>query len=123
MNPQERRQSIRASSRLVVIFKNLKTGKVRRALTKDISASGMRLITEELLESGTPLDIEVKLPDRDTPMAFTAEVIWSQPVGEPRKSYQNPTAETGVKFVRIDAKDQTLLNQYVKLSAPPSQTT
>jgi len=117
----ERRQFIRAPSRLIVIFKNLKTNKVRRALTKDISASGLGLITEELLEPGTPLEIEVKFPDCASPMMFAAEVVWSRPVGEPRKSYQNPTAETGVKFVRIEPKDQVLLKQYAALNAPPPQ--
>ena len=118
---QERRQFIRLNTRLTVIFKNLKTGKVRRALTKDLSGAGMGLITEEILAPGTPLEMEIKLPDREAPITFQAEVVWSKPVGGPRKSYENPTAETGVKFVQVDPHDQKLLMLYARLNAPPPE--
>ena len=118
---QERRQFIRIRSRLTTLIKHLDTGKVRRALTKDISAGGVCLVTEELLKPGTTLGLQMKLPDRETPIMFTAEVVWSLPVGEPGKSYENPTAETGLQFVSIDPKDQALLKQYAATNAPPPE--
>ena len=118
--PEEHRQFIRIPSRLTTVFKNLKTGKVRRALTKDVSGSGMCLITEELLEPGTQLEIEFTLPDRPAPITCRAQVMWSRPVGTPKKSYQSPTGETGVKVMQIDPKDQVALAQYVTFHAPPS---
>ena len=117
--PEERRKFIRITSRLTTIFKNLKTGKVRRALTKDLGGVGMCLVTEEILEPGTPLEVEFTLPDRPAPVMCQVEVVWSRPLRMPTKSYENPTAETGVKFTTIDPKDLALLKQYVALNAPP----
>ena len=116
---EEQRRFIRVTNRLPSMFKIITTGKVRRALTKDISAGGVCFITEELLEPGTALEVELKLPDRDAPIKFLGEVAWSRPIGPAPKSYQNPTAETGIKFVSIDPKDRALIVQYAKLNAPP----
>ena len=115
---QEQRQFIRINTRLTAIFKILTTGKVRRALTKDVSGGGVCFVTEGLLEPGTALEIELKLPDRAEPIRFTGEVAWSRPVGGTTKRYANPTAETGVRFVAIDAKDRALVLQYTTLNAP-----
>lgn len=116
---EEQRRFIRIHSRLMTFITFPDTGKVRRALTKDVSAGGVCLVTEELLKAGTPLDVELKLPDRDRSIAFTGVVKWSKPIGESHKSYENPTAETGVEFVRIDPDDQKQLMLYAKLNAPP----
>ena len=117
---EEQRRFIRVISRLTAVVKIAKTGKVRRALTKDISAGGICFVTEELLEPGTALEVELKLPDRDAPIAFLGEVSWSRPIGPAPKSYQNPTAETGVKFISIDPKERDLIMLYAKLNAPPT---
>src|SRR3989338_1143623 len=117
---QEQRRFIRVTTRLTAVVKVVKTGKTRRALTKDISAGGICFVTEELLEPGTALEVELKLPDRDAPVAFLGEVSWSRPIGPAPKSYQNPTAETGVKFISIDSKERDLIMLYAKLNAPPT---
>ena len=114
---QERRQFIRVHARLTTLIKPLKTAKVRRALTKDISGIGVCLVTEELCELGTPLEVEMRLPDYDAPVKFLGQVMWSKPIGEPRKG-QPPTAEIGLRVVSIDPKDRSLLMQYAKLNAP-----
>ncbi len=116
---EERRRFIRLHTRLTMIFKILDTGKVQRTLTKNVGGIGVCFVSEEQFQPGAKLDIEVKFPDRDTPVRFTADVIWSRPVGEPRKSYQPPTVETGVQFVTIDPKDLALIRQYTALNAPP----
>ena len=119
---EEQRRFIRIQSRLMTFIKHLDTGKVRRALTRDVSAAGVCLVTEELLTPGTRLGIEIKLPDREAPITFTGEVVWSKPIGGSGKSYENPTAETGVKFVAIDPKDQKLVMLYARINAPPMES-
>ncbi|MBI4003906.1 MAG: PilZ domain-containing protein [Candidatus Omnitrophica bacterium] len=115
----EQRRFIRITSRLTAIVKIVKTGKIKRALTRDVSAGGICVVTEEILEPGTALEVELKLPDREAPVRFLGEVAWSRPIGPTPKSYENPTEETGVKFISIDPNDRTLLMQYAKLNAPP----
>ena len=106
----------------MAFIKYLDTGKVRRALTKDVSAGGVCLVTEELLKPGTQLGVEIKLPDREAPVTFTGEVVWSKPIGGSGKSYENPTAEIGVKFVDIDPNDQKLVMLYARMNASPLES-
>ncbi len=78
-------------------------------------------MTDETIEPGEPLDVELQLPDRAAPITFSAEVVWSRPTGGPRKSYETPTIEIGVKFITIDSKDVSLLGQYAALNALPPE--
>ena len=114
---EERRRFIRASSRLTTVYKNLATGVVRRALTRNISEGGMCIITEALITLGTKLEIEVRFPDGTDPVTCVGEVVWSKPVDEQRKTYKNPTALNGVKFVEIDPKARTSLLLYARMNA------
>ncbi len=118
---EERRRSIRANARLTTIVKNLDTKRVWRALTKDVGGVGVCVVTDESLELGTKLELEIRLPDRDEPITFTGEVVWSREVGGPRKSYEAPIREVGVKFVEIQPKDQRLLQQYVLMNPSPPE--
>lgn len=116
---QERRRGVRSSIRLIAIVKNLATGRVHRWLTKNISEIGLCLVTDEAIERGTRLEVEFKLPDYPSPLTIIAEVVWVMMVGAPRKSYEEPRIELGVKFVELAPKMQALLRQYATMTAPP----
>jgi len=115
----EKRRFSRTSLRLTTIYKIPKTGRTQRALTHDISGGGIRFIADEELAPGVPLEIEVKLPDQESPIVCQAEVVWSKVTNPDRKSYEDPIVETGAKFVQIDEKEQALLIQYARINAPP----
>ena len=123
---KEQRQSLRAHSRLTASIKLHPTGEVGTALTKDISGSGVCLLTEQPIEVGTPVEVEVTLPDSEKPVRFLGQVMWSRAVGgadqrQPPAPGQPPmAAETGLRFVSVDPKDRTLLVQYAMLNALPS---
>ena len=116
---KEHRQFIRIREYLLTLVRFAKTGNVYRALTKDIGGNGLRLLTEELIDAGAPVEVEIKLPDREEPIRFTGEVVWSKLVEKEQRSYKNPKAETGVKFLQIDPGDRTIITQYAKLNALP----
>jgi len=116
----ERRRLRRAPVRLMAIVKVLSTGKAWRALTKDVSGSGMSFVTDEALEPGTPLEIEMRLPDHDSPIRVIAGVVWMRSVKEPKHMYEHFSMEIGVKFVSLSPQDQKLLTQYGTLNAPPA---
>ena len=96
-----------------------KTGKVWRALTVDVSAGGIRLITEELLECGATLEIELKLPDREAAVMCTAEVVRSVFVEGGPNTSTRAKVESALKFTQIDPKEQALLLLYTKINASP----
>jgi hypothetical protein len=115
---REDREFIRVNVRLLTWLK-FPNGQVLRSLTKDVSGAGVCVVTEGTVEPGTLLEVEIKLPDREAPIKFMGGAVWSKAVAEPAKAYQAPTAETGVRFVSIDPKEQALILQYAKLNAIP----
>ena len=117
---QERRQFIRINARAVAHVKNIKTGRIRRALTKDVSGGGICLVMEKLLEPGTQLEVEMRLPDRAKLITFQGMVSWSRPASGKDQTSHNPNAEHGIRFISIDEKDHAALVQYVKIYAPPT---
>ena len=114
----ERRDFIRIRERLVLLLKNTATGRVHRTLTDDVSGSGLRLVTSELLEAGAEVEGELKLPDRNEMIVFAGVVAWSRVVpDQKRKSYEPPLREIGLKFTRIEPNDQALIQQHARLNA------
>ena len=119
MGGEDQRRFIRIPARLMTFIRFPKTGKVWRALTVDVSAGGIRLVTDELLEPGTVLELELKLPDREAPVACTAEVVRSVFVEGGPNTSAHVTVESALKFTQIDPKDQSLLLLYTRFNAPP----
>lgn len=117
--PSERRECIRIRERLVAFVKDPATGKVHRGLTNNISSVGVCVVTEQFFKPGAPLEVEIKLPDREAPVTFTGEVVWSRVAEEAQKVYEGPTVELGIKFVQIDLRDLTLIQQHAALNALP----
>ena len=113
----ERREFVRVRERLVTFVKQIATGKVHRALTRDLSGVGICLITNEPLETGAPLELELKLPEFDRMIPFTGLVAWSKVMDEPRKRYEEPMREVGIRFVAIAPKDRTLIKQHAAMNA------
>ena len=116
---EERRQHLRAASRLLAFVKDLNTLTVQRALTKDVSASGVCLVTEQLLKPGAKLELEIKLPDHGASITLTGEVVWSRLIQAPHSFLDKPTVEAGVRFVSITPDVQKLISLYARLNAPP----
>ena len=115
---QEQRQFLRLGVRLLTWVK-LPSGKVQRALTKDLSPGGLCFLMEGAVAPGTRLELELKLPDREAAVSFTAEVKWSRPVAAPAKGALAPTCEVGLQLLAINPKDQALIIQYARLNALP----
>lgn len=116
---EERRHGRRLPAHFTAIIKNCSTGKVQRWLTKDVSGSGLCLVTNESIECGTRLEVELKLPDFPNPLLLQAIVARVTVVEAPKHSYEEPKIEMGIKFVDLPQKTQALLNQYAVVNAPP----
>ena len=114
-----RREFIRVRTRLTTVFKVVSTGKIHRALTRDISGGGVCFSTEELLDGNEVLEVEVKLPDRTKVILFSGVVMWSRLVKRPLHSYEAATFNVGVRFVSIDPKERSLLVAYAQMNALP----
>lgn len=115
----ERRRFLRASARLITWLTLPETGRVIRVLTLDVSAGGARFMTDRMLEAGTKLAVEIKLPDREVAIKCTGEVVRSRPMKD-LEDERRMAADTAIKFIEIDPRDLAELAFYVKINLPPT---
>lgn len=78
----------------------------RDALTADISAGGLRLMTPTALEPGTPLDLGIYLAESETPIKAEGEVVWQSKISA--TSY-----ETGILIRHMADPDKKKLMEFV----------
>lgn len=79
------------------------------AHAKDISYSGICLITDKQLEEKKMYTLQFFLPEDPQPMELHGKVVWSRPVGEHHH-------ENGISFWRVDAATETRLVEYLEQS-------
>ena len=115
---QERRQFIRLPVRLNTRYTIVTTGERAGSLTKDTSGDGIGLFTEALINPGTVLNIEVKFPDRQQPVTFTGQVIWSGKLIHDNPSKTTHKFEAGLRFLKISPEDQQYVLRFSMLNAP-----
>ncbi|MBI3321090.1 MAG: PilZ domain-containing protein [Candidatus Omnitrophica bacterium] len=118
---EERRHFVRLDTRLEATYTALPSGKAQRAATKDVGGGGACFFSDRVLEPGTRLQVALKLPDREQPVNFTAEVVWCEPYEVIGKTERQRAVEVGVKFLEIAPKDRDAVMQHVILSVqrPP----
>ena len=77
-----------------------------KALTADISAGGLRLMTPTPLVTGTKLDLGIFLGEDERAIKATGEVVWQRRLA--------PTSfETGVEINGIDEKDRKRFMEFI----------
>ncbi|MDD5291675.1 MAG: PilZ domain-containing protein [Candidatus Omnitrophica bacterium] len=72
------------------------------AISKDVSAEGMRITCRKELKKGDLLDLEVHAPGRSDPLNMEGEVRWSQPLSG------SDRFDIGVKLSTINGKIVTV---------------
>lgn len=113
---EERRRFVRLDTRLDIQYSVLPLGSSQPAVTKDISGGGVCLFADKELNPGTRLQVTMKLPNREVPVHFTAEVVWSEAYEVIGKTERQRAVEMGVRFVEIAPQDQAVVMQQVILS-------
>jgi c-di-GMP-binding flagellar brake protein YcgR len=80
--------------------------KIFNALTKDISPGGVRLMTNVVLPTGTPIRIEIALSKRRKLIQAAGKVRWARSV------YGEELFEMGVEFTEITPEDKMILLEH-----------
>jgi len=116
---EERRHFIRLPAHLVTHYTVIGSGPPQASLTRNTSGGGIGFFTESQLAPGTVLEVTVAFPNRQQPLAFTAEVVWSGKLLLARDGEEPRAYETGVRFIEIAPEDQAFIMQYSTSGAPP----
>ena len=102
------RQEKREEKILPLVFSDGETA--YRAHTVDISAKGLFIVTEHLLDPGSEFPIKLQLPGISSPLQIKCEVLWNRE----RKSRQPERFPgMGVKFTKISKNDYQILRDFV----------
>ena len=110
---RERREFPRMWMRLALSYRVVESVRGGQSLTKNVGGRGIRFLTDQPLHLGTKLEITLSPPDRPKPIIFVGEVVWSEMRHDP--AYRAPMVDVGVRFVKIDPRDQQFLVQYSEL--------
>lgn len=79
----------------------------RRCITVDISPTGMKVFSKELLQNEEVLELFFNLPDEEQAIQAKGKVIWV-------KEREEKFSECGIEFTQIDKVSVDKINRYVK---------
>lgn len=115
---EERRKFVRLDTRLEISYTAtaLPADQAKQAVTKDIGGGGICLFAERLLPPGTQLQVAMRLPGREQPVNFTAEVVWCEQYEVIGREERQRAVELGVRFLEIAPQDRDAILQHVILN-------
>ena len=106
---EERRKFIRLE--VPVDLKYITEGNSARkeVTTKDLSCEGLRFTSEEALEKGSSLELNLDIPDAPNPVHVIAKVAWAK-----RLSTEDGSPfEVGVEFIKIEEDNKNTFLKYL----------
>ena len=80
---------------------------MRLSLSKDISESGIRIVTKERFELGTSLAVDIYAPDRKTPIRTLSTVVWTK-----KRAFRSGY-DTGIRFIKVEKGGREDLSFYL----------
>ena len=118
---ENKRKYKRTDKGIKFIFKFLYKKGEKELLCLDIGAGGMSFALKERIKIGTVLELVLILPGEERPFYCFAKVSWQADV---RKKYKdnNFYFNTGIRFVRMNAKERKKLIRYVYDSLEEEET-
>jgi len=88
-----------------------KPDNVHRIFSRDISGTGIRLVSPEILPEGGLLDLIIDIPDRDT-ILLKGEVVWVKDTKD-SKNMSKRQFNTGIKFTMDDKREDGRLKDFI----------
>ena len=116
---EEKRRYLRLNVQLEIEYVLSDSSQVYKAVTKDISALGVRFATNEELKEDTDLELTLKLPNVQNPVHATGRIIWvKRPVPEdnipPNPNYWPLFHyEVGIEFSKIEEDNKNTFLKYL----------
>ncbi|MFH1061704.1 MAG: PilZ domain-containing protein [Candidatus Omnitrophota bacterium] len=81
----------------------------RTVLVQDISLSGVRFISNEVLDENTELNFTLNIPDILVPLSATGIVVW-------QKKFSDSFYDTGIDFLNLEDAAKKTLSLYIDKS-------
>lgn len=104
----EKREFARIYKQAAISYSLLPSHKAQRKITADLSAGGLRFISDFFLPLHSSVKLEINLPQAQKPINAIAEVMWIKSV------FGDERYEVGVKFLQIDNDAAELIRKYLE---------
>jgi hypothetical protein len=92
-----------------------KGGNLYHTFSKDISGEGICLRVPQILPEGSPLELEIYIPDADI-VTVKGEVVWVNQTSSSEKDGER-FFDTGIRLLQADAKQKSMLRDFLYSSA------
>jgi Tfp pilus assembly protein PilZ len=106
---EEKRRYLRLNIPLEIEYILGDSDKVRKAVTKDISAFGIRFATTDRLETGSNLEVALKIPNVPNPVHASGKIAWSKKAS----AEGNSPFDVGIEFVKIEEDNKNTFLKYL----------
>lgn len=106
---EEKRRFLRLTTPLELSYILSGDDRVYKAVTKDLSALGLRFVSQKELQPETTVDITLYIPNLKNPIHVTGKVVWQR-----RQSLEdNAPYDIGVEFVQIEEDNKNTFLKYL----------
>lgn len=92
-------------------------GKSYSGKSIDISARGVRLLLDEKIETGSPIHLEIRIPDQKRLVRTGGEIVWTAESNEGNKNTGKRFFNTGIKFYKFSDHDEKKLFDFIENSS------
>lgn len=107
---REKRRFIRFEISLKVNYTIQKEPKIEKiGITKDVSAGGIQLLTQERIDIGKKLEFKIFLPEALNPVHLNGIALWSREAA----SAKEPSFCTGIEFGKIEEDNKNTFLRFL----------
>jgi len=82
---------------------------VKTGITKDVSAGGVQLLTEEKIDIGNKIDLTVFIPEALNPVHLAGIAVWVKEIRSEEKSRYC----TGIEFTKIEEDNKNTFLKFL----------
>lgn len=88
--------------------------------SRDLSAGGIFLVSDLLLEKGTAVRLEFMIPGHKNEVRVEGRIAWIKDEADPR--YPHIPSGMGVQFTKVNAAQAKIIEDYVASMMKPKRT-
>lgn len=105
---EEKRRYLRLNVPIEIEYILPGSDKIYKAVTKDISAIGLRFATQSELPKDTALELKLKLPNIPNPIHANGRIAWLKKLDSKEEPFS-----IGVEFIKIEEDNKNTFLKYL----------
>lgn len=107
-SPEDKRKFIRLEIPIEVDYISKANGLLKKTVSKDISAEGLRFLTNAPIEKNEDLELKLMLPEARNPVHAIGKVAWIK-----KFSLDENAFEVGIEFIKIEEDNKNTFLKFL----------